>query len=344
MRRPRVIVSTPKDFLKIHHLTKPNDAIRMMLTFIEAVKLECAERGLPSHITVSERLPKSLKNTLIFSHHTFRDDRFRKLEDAGNEVWHFKAADLPGTMVIDRGGFSGWSSLAGTRIDDIPAEASAEETYSFFKQNHANVRAANLSKYNQPTQNGPPSEQPYVFIALQTKDDMVQNLAYLPMLDMLDMVVDRFVGTPLDVLIKRHPKCEDREVEAAIDRQLAKAPNIKLTCASIHDILAGAEAVFTVNSGVGSEALAYGLPLYCFGGADYAAAAHEIRSIEELRHTTSPLHMKLTEAEHRRFLHYYRTVYQTKIEGIRQRVAEIVGSAFKTSATASTDKFAPRRN
>lgn len=299
----------------------------MMLDLIRSVSLECEKRSIPCRIAISEKFPKNIRNALIFSHHTFRDDRFRRIEEAGNTVWHFKSGDLPRTVIIDRDGFSGWSSLARMSVADLPVVASQKAVDRFFEQNRTAVRAANVSKYAQPAQRGPVSGRPYVFVALQTKDDIVQDLAYVPMLQMLDMVVNRFAGTPIDVVIKRHPRCDNAEVAAAILQQVARVPNIKLTDASIHDILFGAEAIFTVNSGVGSEALAYGIPVYCFGRSDYAAAAHEVRDMLALRDLTSPIHRKLSEADHRRFLHYYRQVYQAGGDALPQRLKEIFDAA-----------------
>jgi len=311
-----------------------------MRELIEAVEMESRSQGLSSRMIISEKLWRDIHGTLIFSHHTYRDEQFRRLEANGNQVWHFKAGDLPGTMVIDRCGFSGWSSLADKSADEIPSSVSQSEVDRFVASSHMAVEAANLSKYQQPKRRGPVSGKRYVFIALQTKNDIVQRLAFVPMLDMLEMVVDRFANSPVEVLIKRHPKCDDDEVSAAISMQLSKAANIRLVDASIHDILSNAEAVFTVNSGVGSEALAYEIPVYCFGRSDYAAAVHQVRSKAELGDLTSPIHRKLPDADHRRFYHYYRTIYQISSPNIRTRVSEIL-YAFKRAGVNAICLLSP---
>jgi len=40
--------------------------------------------------------------------------------------------------------------------------------------------------------------------------------------------------------------------------------------ASVHDLISGANAVFTVNSGVGLEALLHGRPVVVTGECDYS--------------------------------------------------------------------------
>lgn len=43
---------------------------------------------------------------------------------------------------------------------------------------------------------------------------------------------------------------------------------------NIHDLLEKCEAVFTINSGVGMEALLHKKPVYCFGRSEYASVSH----------------------------------------------------------------------
>lgn len=45
---------------------------------------------------------------------------------------------------------------------------------------------------------------------------------------------------------------------------------------SIHFLLKNCEAVFTVNSGTGMEALLYDKPVYTFGEVDYEAVSHHV--------------------------------------------------------------------
>jgi capsule polysaccharide export protein KpsC/LpsZ len=45
---------------------------------------------------------------------------------------------------------------------------------------------------------------------------------------------------------------------------------------NIHDLLSNCEAVFTVNSGAGMEAILHNKPVFCYGKSDYASVSHYI--------------------------------------------------------------------
>jgi Capsule polysaccharide biosynthesis protein len=78
---------------------------------------------------------------------------------------------------------------------------------------------------------------------------------------------------------------------------------ITVSKASIHSLISGAEVVFTVNSGVGLEALVHGRPVVASGLCDYAYAADCVRTITELEAAVAsvePDSMKGLE-----FLYYY---------------------------------------
>ena len=73
---------------------------------------------------------------------------------------------------------------------------------------------------------------------------------------------------------------------------------ILISDASIHQLIEPALAVFTVNSGVGSEALLHLKPVYLFGRADYRHVCHEIHRYEQqladVRSVTDFRHARVT--------------------------------------------------
>ena len=157
----------------------------------------------------------------------------------------------------------------------MAASAQSRST-AFFDGVKAEITGKALSKYAQ-SQTLDPLPERFVFVVLQTIGDMVQRNAYMPMLDMLDAVVRRFENSGYMVVVKRHPKCRSRRVRNALNT-VAQRPHVLVTQASIHQLLNSAQAVFTVNSGVGGEALVYETPIYCFGKADYSSVASRMRS------------------------------------------------------------------
>src|SRR5690606_19551086 len=83
------------------------------------------------------------------------------------------------------------------------------------------------------------------------------------------------------VVVKRHPMCRSKEIGEAL-REAEEAGSIRVSDASIHQLIASARCVVTVNSGVGAEALLQLKPVVTTGRSDYAAATRRVRSQEEL--------------------------------------------------------------
>ena len=52
------------------------------------------------------------------------------------------------------------------------------------------------------------------------------------------------------------------------------------------------------------------VPIYCFGGADYAPVAHTLRSEADLIAMTTPIRPAVSEADLVRFHAYYRQTHQ----------------------------------
>lgn len=309
VRSPRVIVATPRRFVSLPKLLKPNAAIDAMLRTFRATLEIAAEQGLTARLDLSDTPNPPHPPALYLSHHTIETPAFAALRAKGARVVHFKAADLPGRTSLDPMGFAGWSSLASQSLEQLDLSGvSTEQINRFFGSMKAHVTGTALSKYAQrETLEALPER--YVFVALQTIGDMVQRNAFMPMLEMLEAVVQHFENSGYSVVVKRHPKCHSRRVRKALVA-VARRPHVLVSEASIHQLLGSAQAVFTVNSGVGSEALVYETPIYCFGKADYGAVAHEIRSTADLKTAATPIRHACTPRDLRRFVYFYRNIYQ----------------------------------
>lgn len=222
---------------------------------------------------------------------------------------HIKEADLPHLMNIDPYGYAGWSSLALRPREWIDAELekiSDDEANAFVETAHARIVGGNLSKYRQPEQDAswqPP--KPYVFLALQTRWDKVQELAYVDMLDMMRIVVNRFEGTGINVVIKRHPACQDHGVASTL-LELAALPHVQTSTQSIHTLIAQAEAVVVTNSGVGSEALLHLKPVFVFGQTEYQYASHSVRNANDFKDKTAFFHLPISELSVKKFVCLYK--------------------------------------
>lgn len=323
---PSIYVATPRRFTRPDRLARARTALTNLLAMIDVAQQAALVRGMGARIVAVEHLPVLPAARLIFSHHTVEDSTFSMLREKGSEIWHFKTGDLPNSVTLDPMGFSGWSSLAGKRLVDLDLdEIDQHEADVYFSSCRDAIIGGNISKYPQKRETLlTVPQRPYVFVAMQTLGDMVQNAAYIPMLEMLRIVVDRFRGTQYSVVVKRHPKCHSRQVFQAI-ASLKDEPHVKIVDLSIHQILARASALITVNSGVGSEAMLHRVPIYCFGAADYAPIAHRVISADEFRSLTDPIRPVCSNDELSRFHHFYRLRHQAiGIEALRQRVEALV--------------------
>lgn len=227
---------------------------------------------------------------------------------------HFKRGDLPKFMVLDRGGYSGWSTLSGANLADLPLppHEEAAATCNILREQ---IVAANVSAYRQDdlTAEADPLPETYVFVPLQVTGDRTQLVARFTMDEMLDIVLQRFAGTDVAVVVKPHPKDTDMNKLAKLV-VLAEGGKIVLRFDSIHHLIAQSKAVITVNSGVGSETLLHGKPIYCFGAADYDAVAHRIVSAEQFAALTDPIHPAVSDTDLTRFSAFYRKSYLVEWE------------------------------
>lgn len=164
------------------------------------------------------------------------------------------------------------------------------------------------SKYEQGEQPFTAPGRPFVFLPLQVLNDVVAQLAYIPHRVLMERLAEWLPELGFDLVVKRHPKCDSHEM-ATVLRSLGARRKVLLTNASIHDVIPGATAVITVNSGVGFESLLYGKRVILAGQADYALATTVVRSEVELRGALADLGKPIDIEYIQRFMHYYVTEY-----------------------------------
>jgi hypothetical protein len=180
---------------------------------------------------------------------------------------------LAGYSTLDHAGYAGFSSVATDHdqvrrfVSNVPLEDLLRNQRALYES----VVSRNKSKYAQSSSmERIPS--PYIFVALQVATDVVAELAWMSGIDLLKHLVRLYEGRGTTVVVKRHPYCQSMTVQAVL-RELEHAGKIVVSKASIHDLIAGSEAVFTVNSGVGLEALIHRKPVVVSGRCEYSYAA-----------------------------------------------------------------------
>lgn len=241
---------------------------------------------------------------------------------------HLKVGSFNSHIIIDDRGYSGWSSLARKDLATITAPVQHNEAEQQLSYLQASLVAGRRSKFKQ--QDEPvPSVGRYVFFPMQVMTDAVAQLAFVDGLTLLRELSRWAQGAGYTVIVKRHPKCVVADVATALKEEQG-AGRIVVSNASIHDLISGADAVVTVNSGVGAEALLHLKPVITTGGSDYGAATRVVKNREELRSALDELPKELVPTESvKRFLWAYTKRYQVHPQdtaAIEARVTELVGA------------------
>lgn len=264
-----------------------------------------AEEGIA--YTVTGRIAKHgvpQGSAPFISYHTVNGDR---------PGFHLKETDRRGYFSGDTGGYSGWAAFADIALPVAGAhDRSAVE--AFIASERAALIGGNQSKYLQPeTDSGERHDgRPFVFVALQVIDDAVQRQACLHMFDMLEEVAATCRRRNIAMVVKRHPLCRSR----AVAHVLAKGERrglFTVASGSIHALIAGSCAVCVINSGVGAEALLHGKPVYCFGRAEYQAAAFKVRARGDFERLFTPNRLPAPIEQIEDFLYALRHVYSVDV-------------------------------
>jgi hypothetical protein len=250
-----------------------------------------------------------VKGARVVSYHTCSFE--------GSQHIHVQESPLAGCCSLDRLGFAGFSSLATDyeQISRFTAEISDEILEKNQRDMYHRYVIANVSKYKQPSENEIITGS-YVFIALQIPTDIVSHLAWISGVDLLQAVVDFYKGSDTRVIVKRHPYCGSMKVQKRLTELEAKG-DIICTNSSIHSLIASAQLVFTVNSGVGLEALIHGKSVIVSGACDYSYAATSVKNVTELfqalSRAPSPNNRKICE-----FLYFYTQRFAISSDNVNQ--------------------------
>lgn len=219
---------------------------------------------------------------------------------------HIQESTLAGRCSIDYKGYAGFSSLVDKSkywdyINDDPDKIlSMEKTVDFYIEN-------NISKYTQSKASSNfDLTMDYVFIPMQVTTDIVSSLAHINGISLLSIVADFYSGTGMKVLVKRHPYCKSMTMQNLISK-LSDAGKIIVVDSSVHELIKGAKAVITVNSGVGLEAILHGKKVIATGVSEYQyALVSNPKNEDELYDALSHLDQLVVEQSKREsFLTYY---------------------------------------
>lgn len=242
---------------------------------------------------------------------------------------HIKIGSLFGHFILDRKGYSGWASVADKELGELIEKVNAEAAHTHWCWLYDDLVKKGKSKYLQELA---PQEDfgQYIFLPLQVVDDAVAELADLDTLTVLNTLMDwaKTKKSDLSIVVKRHPMCKNSDIAEAIDKGQREG-RIRVSNANIHHLIAGAECIVTVNSGVGAEALLQLKPVIATGRSDYAPITKRARTVEELIDSIDrKLWENIKPEDIKKFLWFYTRKYMVHYadeSAILERLSELLG-------------------
>jgi hypothetical protein len=242
--------------------------------------------------------------------------------------FHLKSGSLPGYISIDNQGYSGWASIAGKSIDTLIESVDSDEANQHYTKLYENIVLKKVSKYKQNSDYLDFSAiGQYIFFPLQKPQDKVSQLANIDTIQLLKYLREFSRENKIKIIFKRHPRCNSSEISNLME-EISFDDDFFSTEANIHDIIAHAECVVTVNSTVGVEALLHLKPVIITGSSEYAPACIKATKFEELTECLLNYNkLKKSEEEIKKFLFYYCHHFLVSVDNeqaIRDRLSELL--------------------
>ena len=193
---------------------------------------------------------------------------------------NLKLGYLPGFLYADRSGFGGWSEVTNRAFD--PATINPDEAEHYLSGRiESRIFSRGLTKVPQARSGAVPGlPQGYVLVPLQVPKDIVLRLADVETDAILSALLPRARRQPL--VIKLHPETRDPLFVSRINGLHDPAAGVHVVTDHIHDLIAHADRVVTINSGTGLEALLLGKPVITCGKTDYHHLTTAVTSAQGL--------------------------------------------------------------
>ena len=179
---------------------------------------------------------------------------------------------------LDPLGIRAFSSIATARFD--PGSVDGDAAGPFFRRLRKRLVGARRSRYEQPEPVATDLPENAVSVFFQSEGHrIVGETCYLERWQMLETVLACADGP---VIVKPHPRDTDPETLDRLSALSRDHPNLLISGANIHDILAVSSRVVTINSAVGVEAYLHRKPVILCGQADFHHIAQTAKSTDDL--------------------------------------------------------------
>ncbi|MGR3322438.1 MAG: capsular polysaccharide export protein, LipB/KpsS family [Pseudooceanicola sp.] len=263
-----------------------------MLPFYRRILAGLADRGVPHDLVPMDRdaLPGQVGdgNVHILNHARFPHPAVLSAGVAYiYPFWH-----------LDPQGIRAFSSIRDKPFR--PGRIDGEAARAFFNRLRGRTVENRSSRYDQPEA---PETVPQGCIAVFLQSEghrIVGETLWLDRWEMVETCLEEAEGRP--VIVKPHPRDLDPDTFDRLEELRHRHANLGISLANIHDILAAAERVVTINSAVGVEAYLHRKPVILCGQADFHHIADEARSVAELR---AALRAPVPRRAYAKYIHWY---------------------------------------
>ncbi|MEO8241107.1 MAG: hypothetical protein ABI832_02285 [bacterium] len=185
-------------------------------------------------------------------------------------------AYLAGYYYLDPKGIYFESSITDKTFN--PASIEARYAAPFAAQLRRTWVEARRSRYPQPDERET-FGQGHIAVFLQDWSDPVERARYMTADQMVKTVVQNAAGRA--VIVKPHPRNSARETQKIRQWLSRNHPEVRVTKANIHDIMAGACATVSISSSVALEGMLHRVPAILFGRSDLRHCAETVRNPED---------------------------------------------------------------
>jgi hypothetical protein len=200
---------------------------------------------------------------------------------------------------LDPWGIRALSSIAALPFDAsaVDAKAAADFTARLRKR----LVQPRMSRYPQAAAH---TDVPSGCIAVFLQSEAhraVEETCHLTLRQMLAAIVAR--DDPRPVVVKPHPRDASAQTRKYLARLVERDTRLQVTDANIHDILARASVMVTINSAVGLEAHLHGVPVVLCGKSDFHHASVTVTTRHEMDQAIATA--EATVWRHDAYLYWY---------------------------------------
>ena len=274
--KPRLDI-TFKYFGPITSKRKPIEPIRLYWkNFIDLIKLKHEKNN--ETVEIIEKplwefnidFVKKLNFSRIYiPHHSV--ETFDKKKELKNVLYYMQMV-FPWLFQIDN---LGWCASAST----WPIKPIKKSDGKIFRK-YQKLASSGLSKFDQPIRRNIKFDENFiVFLCQITNDETIKLHSEISVKNALVRSLDFANKENIQIIVKPHPLNSEsmKPLGRIVLDRIKKGENILWARnINIHELLENCEAVFTVNSGAGMEALLHKKPVFCYGRSDYASVSHYI--------------------------------------------------------------------